>query len=132
MNLVFTVLCAFTIGWLVRQRTTAVALYLACSALVVSYQTLGLLLGYLAGEHSEVSSTAGAFGPVQSEFPITYTHSELLAYGSANLAIVLVGVGLVLLGSRLRARRAERTAVAAERAVGAGGAAAPGDVPAEP
>lgn len=63
MNIVFTVLAAFTLGWFIRQRATAAAIHLAADALVFTFQTLQLLLGYLAGEHSEVSTTDGTFGP---------------------------------------------------------------------
>ena len=37
---------------------------------------------------------------------VPYAESEIIAYGIVNLIIVLAGIGLVLLGHRIRVRRA--------------------------
>jgi hypothetical protein len=109
VNLVFTVLAAFPVGYLlghpVGRRASAVAVYLAADALFFTWQTLGLLLDWLAG-------SGRGFGPSAATFPITYETSEYVAYGAVNLLIVLAGVGLVLLGSRVRSQRtAKRDAI---------------------
>jgi hypothetical protein len=98
VNIIFIVLVAFPVGYLVGRRATAVAIYLAADALFFTWQTLGLLLDWLAG-------SGRGFGPSADTFPITYQTSEYIAYGVVNLVIVLAGVGLVLLGSRVRAQR---------------------------
>ena len=49
------------------------------------------------------SATMAAFGI--NTVPIHYAESEVIAYGIVNLVIVLAGIGLVLLGHRIRAWR---------------------------
>jgi hypothetical protein len=53
-------------------------------------------------------------------FPIDYAQGEVVAYGVVNLLITGVGVGLVLLGARLRSRRTGRRSVAGAGAVPVG------------
>lgn len=54
-----------------------------------------------------------AHGPKPAAFPIESSFGELVSYGVVNLVVFAVGVGLVLLGSRVAARRtAGRDAVA--------------------
>ena len=107
MNFIFTVLFAFAIGYLVRHRAIAIVTYLALDAIVFSYQSVGVLLNWMADQPPV------AFGPSPKAFPVEYSNSELWGYGLVNLMIVAVGVGLVVLGARLSARRAaQRTAVA--------------------
>lgn len=99
MCLIFTVLIAFPLGFFVKQRGVAVCLYLALDAMLFSFQTLNLLLEWLSGsEH--------AFGAAPTTLPAEYEGSDLLGYGLVNVAIAAVGVGLVLAGSRVAAKRA--------------------------
>ncbi len=108
MNIVFTVVFAFAIGFFVQQRGLAIVTYLALDAMVVAYQGVSVLLNWMADEPPV------AFGPSPSgAFPIEYSTSETWGYGVINLAITTVGVGLVVLGTRVRARRAAGREVAA-------------------
>jgi hypothetical protein len=104
MNVVFTVLFAFAIGYLLRERGLAVVAYLALDAIVFAYQTLGVLLDWMADDPPT------AFGPAPRSFPVEYSHSELWGYGVVNLVIICVGTGLVVLGTWVRARRTARRA----------------------
>lgn len=111
MNIVFTLLAAFPIGFLVRQRVSAVALFLAADALLFTFQTVGVLLVWMAGEPGIFGGDHGAFGPAPTTFPLEYSGSEVVSYGMVNLVIVLVGIGLTLLGHRTASRRAARRGV---------------------
>lgn len=106
MNLVYTVLLAFPIGFFVQSRGIAVLSYLLAGSYLFSYQNTTVLLDWLG--HSSPS----AFGPFPNSFPATASTSETIGYGLVNLVITLVGVGLVVLGHRIaRSRRAKRTAI---------------------
>lgn len=99
MNLVYTVLIAFPLGYLVRTRSTALLGYLLAGSYLFSYQSTGVLLDWLG--HTSPS----AFGPFPDGFPARASAGETLGYGLVNLVITLVGVGLVLLGHRVAGRR---------------------------
>ncbi|CAN5617140.1 hypothetical protein BH11ACT8_BH11ACT8_31230 [soil metagenome] len=106
MNLVYTVLVAFPLGFFIASRSTAVLGYLLAGSYLFSYQSTGVLLDWLG--HSSPS----AFGPFPDGFPARASHSETIAYGVLNLVITVVGIGLVLLGHRVAdRRRATRDAV---------------------
>jgi hypothetical protein len=107
MNLVYTVLVALPLGFLVSSRATAVLSYLVVGSFVFSYQNTSLILEWLSHR------SRPAFGPFPEELPAQASMSELLGYGVINAVITLVGVGLVLLGARLRARRASHRDVVA-------------------
>ncbi len=102
MNIIFTVLFAFAIGYLIKDRVLAVVAYLAVGAIVFAYQTLSVLLSWMADEPPV------AFGPSPTGFPVEYSGSELAGYGVVNLVVIVVGVGLVIAGTKVRARRAAK------------------------
>ena len=102
MNIIFTVLFAFAIGYFVKERGLAVVGYLAIDAIVFAYQTLSVLMSWMADEPPV------AFGPSPTGFPVEYSGSELAGYGVVNLVIIVVGVGLVIAGTKVRARRAAK------------------------
>ncbi len=102
MNLVLTLLLALPLGFLVRSRHAALVGYLIADLFVFSFQSTWLLLGYLAHEGRS------AFGPFPDQLPIDYSTEEYLGYGAVNLIITTAGIGLVLLGGRLRSRREHR------------------------
>lgn len=110
MNIIFTVLFAFPIGFLVRKRGLAIVGFLAADAILFSFQTLGVLLDWLGPTQG---SDGKAFGPKPTGFPVAYSSSELSAYGLVNLVVICVGVGLVIFGTRIAARRAARQLTAA-------------------
>ena len=102
MNLYFLLLTV-PIGYFVSPRTVAILTYLLIDSFIFSYQTLGVLLTWMSGATG--LGGASAFGPAPDSIPITYSGSELAAYGIVNLVITLIGIGLVLLGAKLRARK---------------------------
>lgn len=102
MNLLYTVLVALPLGLLVASRSTAVLSYLLLGSYLFSFQNTTVMLTWLGhGSHP-------AFGPSPDAFPAEAVTSEVVAYGAVNAAITLAGVGLVLLGARIRARRTAR------------------------
>jgi hypothetical protein len=104
MNLFFTVLAAFPLGFLVARRQTALLGYLIADSFLFSLQSLNLLLTWMSGG-SGLGGSSGFGDTPSGPFPIDFSGSEVVAYGVVNALITLVGIGLVLLGSRVRARR---------------------------
>ena len=106
MNLVYTVLLAFPLGFFVHSRGIAVLSYLLAGSYVFSYQNTTVLLDWLG--HSSPS----AFGPFPDGFPANSSTSETIGYAVVNLIITLAGIGLVVLGHRIARRRtAKQTAI---------------------
>ncbi len=100
MNVIFTILFAFAIGFFVKQRGLAIVTYLALDAFLFVFQTAGLILDFLANKNRP------AFGPHPTgELPITYSDSQYFGYGVVNLVVLIVGIGLVTLGTKVAARR---------------------------
>lgn len=97
MNIIYTILIAFALGFFVRQRVAACALYLAGGAFVFAFQSVNLLLEWVAGSQS-------AFG---GPYP-DYESSKFVGYGLVNLIITLCGIGLVMIGVKLGDQRAKR------------------------
>lgn len=109
MNIIFTIIAAPLIGWFVRSRPVAAALYLAGVATLFSFQTLAVFISWLAGESGfGGTSDHGAFGPFPTGLPLAYDDEEVWSYGAINLLITTVGIGLTILLGRLRARRDRR------------------------
>src|SRR5215204_6156493 len=104
MTLLFTVLAAFPLGFLVTRRQTALLTYLITGSFLFSLQSLNLLLTWMSGG-SGLGGSSGFGDTPSGQFPIDYSSSEMIAYGVVNAIITVVGIGLVLLGSRVRARR---------------------------
>lgn len=98
MNVIFTILAAFLLGFAVQRRGLAIVTYLALDAIVFTFQTLSLILGWLAG-------TSTFVGPPSTSLPVRYSQSELWSYGVVNLVIMAAGVGLTILGTKVAARR---------------------------
>ena len=107
MNLIYTVLVALPLGLFVSSRSTALLSYLLVGSYLFSFQNTSVLLGWLG------SQDRPAFGPFPDGFPAEAATGEVIAYGVVNTVITLVGVGLVLAGARLRARRASTRDVVA-------------------
>lgn len=99
MNVLYTLLFAFAIGFFVKPKAIAVLTYLVVGSLLFTFQSLNLLLEWANGSEA-------AFGPFpDSEF------AEVMGYGLVNLLITAVGVGLVLLGAKVGAKRAANKSV---------------------
>jgi len=107
MNLIYTVLLALPIGLLIASRSTAIVTYLLIGSYLFSFQNTSVLLSWLG--HSSKS----AFGPFPDSFPAQAVDSEVFGYAVTNVLITLVGVGLVVLGGWLRARRVARRDIVA-------------------
>jgi hypothetical protein len=105
MNLIYTVLVALPLGLFISSRSTAVLSYLLVGSYLFSFQSTSVLLGWLG------DSSTPAFGPSPEGFPAQAVTSEVIGYGVVNAVITIIGVGLVLAGARLRARRASRAHV---------------------
>ncbi|MFC5994612.1 hypothetical protein ACFQE5_10370 [Pseudonocardia hispaniensis] len=99
MELIIMLLAPFPIGFFVKNRMAAYLSYITVHGFAFTYQSTYLVLFWIGGE-----STAFGTYPNPDE-------GEILAYGGVNLAIFLVGLGLVALGQWLAARR-RRTAAA--------------------
>jgi len=96
MNIIFTVLFAFAIGYFVRQRGLAVVTYLAADAILFTYQTVNVL-------HDSWLDHDGR---------VDVTNRTLAGYGVVNIVVIAVGVALVVLGTVVAQRRAgKRNAV---------------------
>lgn len=109
MNLIFTVLAAFPLGFLVTRRQTALLSYLIVGSFLFSFQSLNLLLTWMSGG-SGLGGSSGFGDTPSGQFPIDYSSGEVIGYGVVNAVITLIGIGLVLLGSRVRARRTTKHA----------------------
>ena len=107
MNLVYTVLVALPLGLLLPSRSTAVLFYLVVGSYLFSFQSIWLVLEWLGHQ------SRPAFGPFPEGFPAEAVTSEVIGYGVVNAVITLAGVGLVLLGARIRTRREARRNVVA-------------------
>lgn len=110
MNLIYTVLAAVPIGFLIRPRATALLTYLVVGGWVFTFQSLTLVLSWLGHEGRP------AFGPFPSSFPAVADNGQVGGYAAVNLMITTVGLGLVLLGHHLRARRQGKSEVSLDAA----------------
>jgi hypothetical protein len=105
--LLFTLLGALPLGVLVRRRHVAVLAYLTAGSFVFTLQTVTVLLTWMSGGKG-IGGGSGFGESPSGTFPIDYASGEVIAYGLVNLLMTLTGVGLVLVGGRLRARRSVR------------------------
>jgi hypothetical protein len=96
MELIVTILTAFPIGYLVRNRAAGYLAFIAVHGYVFTFQTLNQITEWTGG-------TTASFGP----YPKAKA-SEVWAYGLVNLLIFGAGLVLVFLGQRLAARRRQR------------------------
>jgi hypothetical protein len=110
MNLFFTVLAALRLGILVRHRQVGLLTYLPVDSSRCSFHTLNVLPTWTS-RGKGVGAGSGFGDSPTGSFPIDYATGKVSAYGEGNL-LIAAGVGLVLLGARLRSRRAGRRAVA--------------------
>jgi hypothetical protein len=110
MNIVYTVLVAFPLGFFMARRSTALLSYLVVGSFVFTWQSLGVLLTWMSGG-TGLGGASGFGDSPSGQFPIGYDNGELIAYGVVNAIITLAGVGLVVVGSRVRARRTTASAL---------------------
>jgi hypothetical protein len=91
VELLIAVLVPFPLGFLVKRPIWAYITYIAIHAFVFTFQSLNLLIEWVGGSQE-------AFGPYPQA-----SAGQVWSYGVVNLVIYLVGLGLVALGSRVRA-----------------------------
>ncbi len=92
MNIIFTILFAFTIGFFVKERGLAILTYLTLDAILFTYQTVNVL-------HDSWLDSQGR---------VSVTNRTLAGYGVVNVVIIVIGVALVVLGSVVAQRRAQK------------------------
>ncbi len=110
MNIILAIVVAFPLGYFVKQRGMAVLAFFTAGTFVFSFQTLDVLLNWMAGRTG--IGGASAFGPAPDSMPISYEPSDVFAYGLINALILAGGIGLTVLGSVVRARRTARLTAA--------------------
>lgn len=110
MTLYFAILTTLPLGFFVRRRGVALLTFLIAHSFVFTWQSVGVLLTWMSGGKG-IGGGSG-FGPAPSgDLPLAFSTSEFVAYGVVNLIIIAAGVGLVLLGAKLRARRGQQNTV---------------------
>ncbi|MFB6784617.1 hypothetical protein ACFCX0_47065 [Streptomyces sp. NPDC056352] len=110
MNFVFALVAAPLIGYFIKSRGLAVAIYLAGEAWLFAYEALGVLLAWMNGEGGFAGATdQGAFGPAPTGFPVHYQTAQYYAFGLVNLVALALGLGLTIglniVATRRRTRR---------------------------
>lgn len=109
MNILIAPIAAILIGLFVRSRLLGAVLFLAIEAVFFTFQTLVVLLAWMAGQGGFGEATErGAFGPAPTGFPIAFDEGEVWAYGLVNLAIIVVGVAITVVIATLRKKRRDR------------------------
>ncbi len=93
MELIVMIVAAFPIGFFIRNRTPAYITFIAVHGFVFTFQTLMLTIEWIGGSKA-------AFGPYPKA-----DKAQVWSYAAVNLVIFVVGLGLVLLGQRVAARR---------------------------
>jgi hypothetical protein len=99
MNVIFTVLIAFPLGYFISQRSTAVISYVLANSFLFTFQTAFLVMKWVDGDEH-------AFGDHGLDWS-TKQNVQFYSYIVINGLIIAVGVGLVILGNKIRARRTE-------------------------
>ncbi len=97
MMILFTLVAAFPIGYFVAPRGRAVLAFLVAASFLFTYQTSTLVMEWVMGAKE-------AFGSNTDQRDMAFS-SEPGGYAAINLIALAVGLGLVLLGGWLKARR---------------------------
>lgn len=98
MNIILTILVGFPLGFLIRSRGRAVITYALVDSYLFTFQTAFLLMQWTDGDEHAFGARGGDWSAQRTTMFVSYL--------VLNGVIVAVGIGLVLLGHRLRARRA--------------------------
>jgi predicted ABC-type exoprotein transport system permease subunit len=97
VNIVLTVLVAFPLGFFIRSRTHAVVTYVLIDSYLFTFQTAFLLMQWADGNEHAFGARGGAWSAERT--------TMVFSYLILNGVIVAVGIGLVLLGQKIRSRR---------------------------
>jgi len=90
MELIVTLLVAFPLGYLLRDRLASYLAFVAVHSFVFSFQNMELTREWVGGS--------------RSAFPKD-SHTVPWSYGAVNLLIYAAGFGLVALGRAVAAKR---------------------------
>jgi hypothetical protein len=105
MNVVFTILIAFPLGYFISRRSTAVITFVLANSFLFTFQTAFLIMKWVDGDEH-------AFGDHGLDWS-TERSVQFYSYVVINALIIAVGVGLVILGHKIRERRTARRDVVA-------------------
>jgi hypothetical protein len=97
MNIVLTILVGFPLGFLIRSRSTAIVTYALVDSYLFTFQTAFLLMQWADGDEHAFGARGGAWSAERT----TMVGSYLVLNG----VIVALGIGLVVLGHKVRTRR---------------------------
>jgi hypothetical protein len=105
MNVVFTILIALPLCYFISRRSTAFIKLLQPNSYLLNFQTAFLVMKWVDGDEH-------AFGDRGRDWS-TEQSLQFYSYIVLNALIIAVGVGLVILGHKIRARRTARRDVVA-------------------
>jgi hypothetical protein len=106
MNVILTILVGFPLGFLIRSRGSAIVTYVLVDSYLFTFQTAFLLMQWADGDQHAFGARGGDWTPERT--------TMVFSYLVLNGVIVAIGVGLVILGHKMRSRRtAGRDTVAA-------------------
>ena len=97
MNIVLTILVGFPLGFLIPSRSHAVIAYVLLDSYLFTFQTAFLLMQWADGDEHAFGARGGAWSAERT--------TMVLSYLVLNGVIVAVGIGLVILGHKIRSRR---------------------------
>ena len=97
MNIILTILVGFPLGFLIRSQTHAVVTYVLVDSYLFTFQTAFLLMQWADGDEHAFGARGGAWTAERT--------TMVFSYLVLNGVIVAVGIALVILGHRIRARR---------------------------
>ena len=103
MNIILTIVLAFPLGFLIRSRSTAIISYVLVDGYLFTFQTAFLLIQWTDGDESAFGARGGSWSPERV--------TQVFSYLVLNSVIVACGIGLVILGNRVRSRRVHRRGV---------------------
>jgi len=106
MNIILTILVGFPLGFLIRSRSRAIVTYVLVDSYLFTFQTAFLIMQWVDGDEH-------AFGSRGRDWSAERT-TMFFSYLVLNGVIVAAGIGLVILGHKVRSHRtAGRDTVAA-------------------
>jgi hypothetical protein len=97
VNIILTILVGLPLGVLIRSQTHAVVTYVLVDSYLFTFQTAFLLMQWADGDEHAFGARGGAWTAERT--------TMVFSYLVLNGVIVAVGIALVILGHRIRARR---------------------------
>jgi hypothetical protein len=97
MNIILTILVGFPLGFLIRSRGHAIVTYVLVDSYLFTFQTAFLIMQWVDGDQH-------AFGTRGGDWSAERT-TMFSSYLVLNGVFVSIGVGLVILGHKVRSRQ---------------------------